>query len=419
MPTTEIDLRLHVRPGDGVWWGQAAAEPTPLVDALLDQIAGIGPVRAFCGLTFNRRLREPPADLALISYGAMGELRRARRLDVVPAHYSTLPRLFAERVLPGDVGFVQVAPPDRDGMCSLGIGVDYAGDAVTHSRVLIGEINHRMPATTGTPGIALERFAATIETDRPLPAAPGRGADAVDAAIAARITDLVEDGDTIQVGVGALPTAIMGGLAGHRDLGFHSGMLTDGVLRLVEEGVLTGRRKEIDTGLLVTGTAIGSATLYARLGDLPAVFRPASYTHAAGVLARLQTLVSINSAVEVDLTGQVGAEVAGGRYLGGVGGQADFSGAAARTGARSIIALRSTAGAASAIVPALCGPVTTARADVDVVVTEHGVAWLRGLPVSARAARLIAVAAPEHRDTLHRALGAAPSHAWTPRGASP
>jgi acyl-CoA hydrolase len=402
-----IDLRPHIRAGDGVWWSQAGAEATPLVDALLDQAGDIGPVRAFCGLTFNRRLRELPENLALSSYGAMGELRavsKAGRLAVVPAHYSVLPRLFAERLLPGDVGLVQVSPPDAEGRCSLGIGADYAADAVRHSRVLVAEINHRMPRTAGTPGIPLASFAATVETDRALPEAPDRGPDEVDEAIAARVAELVEDGDTVQMGVGALPTAIMDGLSGHRDLGFHSGMLTDGVLRLVEKGVITGRRKEIDEGVLVTGTAIGSAELYARLGELPVLFRPASYTHDPGVLSRLRRLVAINSAIEVDLRGQVGGEVAGGRYLGGIGGQADFSGAAARTGARSIIALRSTAGGASTIVPALGGPVTTARADVDAVVTEHGVARLRGVPLAGLAERLVAIAAPEHRDSLHRAL---------------
>uniref|UniRef100_UPI0015F09AAA acetyl-CoA hydrolase/transferase family protein n=1 Tax=Pseudonocardia pini TaxID=2758030 RepID=UPI0015F09AAA len=319
-----VDLRAHIREGDGVWWSQAGAEATPLVDALLDQVTDIGPVRAFSGLTFNRRLREVPPELTLVSYGAMGELRKARGLQIVPAHYSVLPRLFAERTLPGDVGLVQVSPPGPDGVCSLGIGVDYAADAVRHSRILIGEINHRMPATTGTPGIPLDRFAATVETDRPVPPAPDRAPDAVDEAIAARVAELVEDGDTVQMGVGALPTAIMDGLAGHRDLGFHSGMLTDGVLRLVEKGVLTGRRKEIDEGLLVTGTAIGSAELYSRLGELPVVFKPASYTHDPGVLARLRRLVAINSAIEVDLAGQVNGEAVGGRYLGGIGGQADF-----------------------------------------------------------------------------------------------
>jgi acyl-CoA hydrolase len=399
-----MDLRPFVRAGDGVWWSQAGAEATPLVDALLDQAAEIGPVRAFSGLSFNRRLREVPPEVTLVSYGAMGELRKARGLQIVPAHYSVLPRLFAERALPVDVGLVQVSPPGPDGACSLGIGVDYAGDAVRHSSVLIGEINHRMPPTTGTPRIPVDRFAATIETDRPVPEAPNRTPDAVDEAIAARVAELVNDGDTLQVGVGALPTAIMDGLAGHRDLGFHSGMLTDGVLRLVEKGVLTGSRKEIDEGLLVTGTAIGSTELYSRLGDLPVVFRPASYTHDPGVLARLRRLVAVNSAIEVDLAGQVNGEAVGGRYLGGIGGQADFSGAAARTGACSIIALRSTAGGASTIVPTLHGPVSTGRADVDAVVTEHGTAWLRGCSRDEYGTRMVAVAAPEHRDALARAL---------------
>ncbi|MDN5861531.1 MAG: 4-hydroxybutyrate CoA-transferase [Pseudonocardia sp.] len=403
-----IDVSRHIRPGDGIWWSQAAAEPTPLVDALLAEAPALGPLTAFCGLTFNRRIRDLPDNLRVTSYGAMGELRaasRAGRLAVVPAHYSALPRLFADRLLPGDVGLVQVSPPGPDGMCSLGIGADYAADAIQHTRVLIGEINHRMPVTTGTPGVELGRFAATIETDRALPEVPERAPDAVETAIAARVAALVEDGDTVQVGIGALPAAITNGLSGHRDLGFHAGLLGDGVARLVEKGVVTGRYKEIDEGLLVTGMAIGSADLYARIGELPVRFRPASYTHSAWVLSRLRRLVSINSAFEVDLSGQVGAEVIGGSYLGGIGGQADFSGAAARTGARSIIALRATtADGASAIVPVLHGPVTTARADVDVVVTEYGTAWLRGQDVSERAARLVEIAAPEHRDGLRRGL---------------
>ncbi len=276
-----LDLRAHIRPGDGVWWSQAGAEALPLVDALFAQIRD---VRAFCGLTVNPRIRELPDGIDLHSYGALGELRavsRAGRLTVVPAHYSALPRLFAERLLPGDVGLLQVSPPGPDGRCSFGIGADYAPDAAAHSRVLIGEINQRMPVTDG-PSIPFERFAATVETDRPLPEVPDRGPDAVDTAIAARVAELVEDGDTVQMGVGTLPTAIMGGLSGHRDLGFHAGLVGDSVLRLVEKGVLTGRHKEIDTGLVVTGMAIGTAELYGRLGEPPFAFRPASYTHSPG-----------------------------------------------------------------------------------------------------------------------------------------
>ncbi|GAA4558756.1 acetyl-CoA hydrolase/transferase family protein [Pseudonocardia xishanensis] len=403
-----LDLRRFLKEGDGVWWGQAGAEATPLVDALLDQVSEIGPVWAFTGLSLNRRLRELPPELHMLSYGAMGELRAvaaAGRLDVVPAHYSVLPRLFAEHTLPTDVGLVQLSPPGPDGLCSFGIGPDYAGDAARHTRVLVGEINRRMPRTIGTPGIALSDLAAHVETDRPLPSVPERAPDEVDRAIAGHVAELVDDGDTLQMGVGSLPTAILDGLTDHVDLGFHGGMITDSVVRLVERGVLTGRRKEIDPGTVVTGAAIGSSALYEAVGDLPCEFRPASYTHNPRVLGRLSTLVAINSALAVDLTGQVGSEVSGGRYLGGIGGQADFSGAAARTGALSVIALRSTAGGLSTIVPQLPeGIVTTARADVDAVVTEHGIAMLRGCPLAQRGHRIAAVAAPEHRESLLKDL---------------
>jgi acyl-CoA hydrolase len=396
-----IDLTPFVRPGTGVWWSQASAEPTPLVHALLDQADDLGPVRAFCGLSWDERLtRHLPESVTLSSYGALGALRRLSRLDIVPCHYSALPRLFAEGALPADVGFVQVSAPDADGTCSLGVGVDYIADALAHTPILIAEINRRMPATTGTPRIPLSRFAAVIETDRPLAEAPVRAADDVELAIARHVAELVEDGDTLQLGVGSLPTAVLDALAGHQDLGVHSGMISDGVLRLVEKGVVTGARKEIDRGVIVTGAALGSAELYDRLAELPVEFRPASYTHAPHVLARLGRFVSVNSAIEVDLTGQVGAEQRGGVHIGAVGGQVDFSRAAALTGARSIVTVRARTGEHSTIVRRLDGPVTTGRSDVDHVVTEYGVAHLRGCDLTERARRLAAVAAPEFREDL-------------------
>ena len=396
-----IDLSPYVRPGSGVWWGQASAEPTPLVHALLDQADALGPVRAFCGLSWDERLtRQLPESVTLSSYGALGELRRLDRLDVVPCHYSALPRLFAEGALPSDVGFVQVSPPDADGRCSLGVGVDYIADALEHTPVLLAEVNRRMPATTGTPRIPLSRFAAVVETDRPLAEAPARAADDVELAIARHVAELVEDGDTLQLGVGSLPTAVLDALAGHQDLGVHSGMISDGVLRLVEKGVVTGARKEIDRGLVVTGAALGSTELYDRLSELPVEFRPASYTHAPHVLARLGSFVSVNSAIEVDLTGQVGAEQRRGVHIGAIGGQVDFSRAAALTGARSIITVRARSRQHSTIVPRLDGPVTTGRSDVDHVVTEYGVAHLRGCDLTERARRLAAIAAPEFREDV-------------------
>jgi acyl-CoA hydrolase len=404
-----IDLAPHIRAGHGVWWGQGSAEPEPLVNALLDQVDDIGPVRAFSGMTWNERLCGPlPAALTVLSYGGLGQLRGLSRhgsLEVVPCHYSALPRMFAQRLLPCDVGLVQVSVPDQDGMVSLGIGVDYAADALHHTRTLIAEINHRMPRTVGAQRLPLSAFAATVETDRPLREAPSRAPDAAEYVIAGLVAGLVEDGDTVQIGVGSLPNAVLASLSGHVDLGFHTGMITDGVLTLVERGVVTGTKKEIDPGLVITGTALGSTSMYDRLPGFPVEFRAASYTHDPAVLASLRSLVSINSAIEVDLLGQVGAELRGGVYIGAVGGQVDFSRAASLTGARSIIALRSETGGRSTISPALRdGVVTTARADVDAVVTEHGVAMLTGCTVAERARRLVGVAAPRFREGLGRCL---------------
>jgi acyl-CoA hydrolase len=404
-----LDLAPYIRPGDGVWWGQGPAEPEPLVNALLDQADGLGPVRAFTGMTWNERLSGGlPRGLTMLSYGGLGRLRGLSRegtLQVVPCNYSALPRLFARGLLPTDVGLLQVSAPDANGLVSLGIGVEYVADALRHTRTLIAEINRQMPATEGSPRLPLSTFAATVETDRPLREVPAREPDAVDRAIADNVAGLIDDGDTLQVGVGTLPNAILSALSGHADLGFHTGMITDGVLALIEQGAVTGAKKEIDQGLVITGAALGSRALYGRLHEFPVEFRPASYTHSPAVLAGLRSLVSVNSAIEVDLFGQVGAELAGRVQLGAIGGQADFSRAASLTGARSIIALRSESPAGSTIVSALSGSVvTTARADVDAVVTEHGVALLTGSTVGERGRRLIAVAAPRNRESLERSL---------------
>jgi acyl-CoA hydrolase len=403
-----IDLSRFITGGSGVWWGQGSAEPTVLVHALLDQAGRIGPVRAFCGLSWDDRLTgDLPAGVTLSSYGALGALHRLSRdgrLNVLPCNYSALPRLFAEGSLPCDVGLVQVSPPDRDGLCTLGVGVDYSADALAHTPVLIAELNRRMPATSGGPRLPLARFSAVVESDRPLLEAPVRAFDQAQQVIGRHVAALVEDGDTIQLGVGTLPSAILQALSGHADLGVHSGMISDATMTLVDKGVITGARKEIDAGIIVTGTALGTQELYQRVPELPVEFRAASYTHSPQVLAGLRSLVAINAAIEVDLSGQIGAEVRQGIYVGAVGGHADFCRAASTTGARSIIALRARSGDETAIKPVLQGgSVTTPRSDIDYVVTEYGTARLRGASLAERADRLIAVAAPEHRAELERA----------------
>jgi acyl-CoA hydrolase len=406
-----IALTDFVRAGDGVWWGQGAAEPTPLVDALVDAVPEIGPVHAFVGLCWNPRIAEaPPEQLTLTSYGALGDLRHLPpgRLTVLRQPLSAIPRLFADGGIPADVGLLQGAPPDADGMCALGLGTEYAWDAVQHTRTLIAEVNAGFPGAAHGPRLPLERFAGVVRTDRAPLELPVRPPRAVDTRVAAHVAALVEDGDTIQIGIGQIPSAVLAQLTGHTDLGVHSGVVTDGIAELVVRGVVTGARKGIDDGLVVSGTAMGSAGLYRSTARPPYDFRPVSYTHSPTVLARLHRFVAINSAVEVDLTGAVNAEVRDGRVVGAIGGQADFARAAHTGHGLSVIALPATTHGRSTIVPRVA-TVSTPAAHIDVVATEHGVAHLSGCAPDERARRLISIAAPEHREDLSRSLAAVPA----------
>jgi acyl-CoA hydrolase len=376
-----LDLAPWIRPGDGVLWGQACAEPVPLVDAFLAGDAGAA--AAFVGLSW--RELPVPDGLRVVSYGALGRLGRLPGLEIVPCHFSALPRLFAAGALPGDVALIQVAPPDADGRCSLGVSVDYLADALPFARVVIAEVNDRCPATTGA-WVEWERLDAVVHTSRPLLEARAVAPSDIDEQIAGHVAALVSDGDTIQVGVGALPEAILRRLDGHRDLGMHSGMISDAVLALIDAGAVTNARKPSAAGMTVTGAALGSHALFEALDGRDDIrFAPVSHTHAPAVLATVGPLVAINSAVEIDLDGQVNAEAVGGRMIGAVGGQVDFLRAAA-LGGKPILALP-----AKRIVRELSGPVSTARSDVDWVVTEHGARSLAGLTAAARTKALHAL----------------------------
>lgn len=360
-----LDLSHFVRPGDGVVAGQCCAEPVPLLDALL--AAPPAELRLFVGMTF--RDLAVPDDVEVWSYGGLGRTRVIAGLRVVSCHFSALPRLFAAGELPGDVALVQVSPPDADGRCSLGVGCDYIAEAAASARAVIAEVNDRCPRTHGA-SLAWNDLDGVVHTSRPLLEAPAGEPDATDLAIAAHVAALVQDGDTLQLGVGALPTAIVGALSEHRDLRVHSGMVSDAVLDLDVAGTI------------VTGAALGSQRLFDALDD-GFEMRPISYTHAPAVLAGVGRLCAINSALEIDLAGRAACEYAGGRLLGAVGGQLDFLRAAAASGGTPVLALP-----ASRIVDALSGPVTTPAADVDWVVTEHGARRLRGLDEAARGAAL-------------------------------
>jgi acyl-CoA hydrolase len=406
-----LDLRRFLRPGDRIVWSQACGEPTTLVEALIAQAESIGKLSAFAATSFSGILTVAAAErFEISSMGAIGALRTltaANRLQVVPCHVSQVGPLIERGLIGCDVAFVQVSPPDADGNHSYGVINDFMHAAVAKARVVIAEVNDQVPFTYGDFYLPASRVDCAVHASRtPVELMPAKIGD-TDQAIAKTVAGYIEDGTVLQVGIGAVPDAILRLLHDRRDLGVHSGMLGDSIVDLVEAGVVTNSRKPFDRGVSLTTALIGTKRLYdyANRNEHIAV-RSSVYTHDPGVLSRIPRLVAINSAVEVDLTGQVNAEQSGKQYVGGTGGQADFARAGARSpGGCSITALPATAkgGEVSRITVALSGPVTTGRSDVDVIVTEFGAAELKGQPVAERARRLIAIAHPDFRAELERA----------------
>ena len=407
---TSVRFAVHLKAGDHIVIGQACGEPTTLVEALIDQGRDIPGLSAFIATSFSGLFTPATADsFALSSMGAIGALRsmtKAGKLQVIPVHVGQVGPLITAGIIPCDVALIQVSPADKQGNHSCGLISDYVRAAVDKARVVIAEINEAVPFTPGEtiPASAID---VAIPVNRPpvqvAPAAIGP----TDEAIARHCAAYIGDGAVIQTGVGAVPDAILRLLHDRKDLGVHSGMLGDGLVELVEAGVITNARKEVDPGVSINGALIGTKRLYDWAHRNPAIRMCAtSYTHDAAILGRLSRLVTINSALEVDLTGQVNAEQSGAVYLGGTGGQVDFVRAGARSpGGRSIIALSASAkgGTLSKIVAQLSGPVTTARTDVDVIVTEYGAAELKGQSLAERTRRLIAIAHPDFREELDRA----------------
>ncbi len=405
----DLDLRQHLRPGDRIVFGQACGEPTTLVEALIEQGASIGGLSAFIATSFSGLFTpESAASFRLSSMGAIGALRsmtKANALDVIPVHVSQVAPLIAAGVMPCDVAMIQVSPADAQGNHSCGLISDYVRAAVDKARVVIAEVNEAVPFTYGETIPASAIDVAVKIARAPVEVAPAKIGE-TDEAIARHCASYIGDGSVIQTGVGAVPDAVLRLLHDRKDLGVHSGMLGDGLVDLIETGVITNARKEIDPGVTINGALIGTRRLYDFCDRNPSVrMTPTSYTHDAGVLGRLSRLVTLNSALEVDLTGQVNAEGTGTSYMGGTGGQVDFVRAGARSpGGASLMVLAASAkgGTISKIVPALSGPVTTARSEVDVVVTEYGAAELKGQSLATRARRLTAIAHPDFREDLDR-----------------
>jgi 4-hydroxybutyrate CoA-transferase len=327
------------------------------------------------------------------------------RADYLPVFLSEVPSLFRSGILPLDVALIHVSPPDRHGYCSLGVSVDVTRAAVQTARVVVAQVNPRMPRSHGDGLIHVDSIDYMVEVDEAIPEAPKHEISEQERAIGRHCAELVDDGATLQIGIGAIPHATLSSLGDHHRLGIHTEMISDGIVDLVEKGVITGEAKRVHPGKIVAGFALGTKRLYDFLDDNPLVaMLDMAYVNEAAVIRRNPKVTAINSAIEVDITGQVCADSIGDRQYSGVGGQMDFiRGAALSEGGKPIIALPSVTSAGESRIVSMLKPaagVVTTRAHVHFVVTEHGIADLFGKNLRQRAAALIAVAHPAHRDAL-------------------
>jgi acyl-CoA hydrolase len=405
----ELDLAALIRPGDTVVWSQACAEPVTLTEALMSRRAEIGNFRCFLGFPVTKTARPEHADhVSFVSYcgsGANRALHRAGVLDILPCHYSSLPELLSHGPLRVDVLMLQLPPADDNGRYSLGLADDYTAALAGTARLVIAEVNDRVPRTPGNRTLGEHDLDVVVHTSRPPAEYDPARSDEQTQRVAANVAGLIEDRATLQFGIGTIPEAVLARLTDRSGLGVHSGLLNDAAADLMAAGVITNEHKSIDRGRAVTGFLMGSRRLFDHVDRNPGVeLRDTGHTHDPAVLAGQERLVAINSAIEVDLSGQINAEVARGDYVGAVGGAVDFLRGAARSpGGLPIVALPSTAGEHSRIVANLSGPVSTARSDAGIVVSEFGVADLRGAPLSVRRERMLAIAHPDHRDSLENA----------------
>jgi len=327
---------------------------------------------------------------------------KAGRTVFLPLSYSGIMRYFADS--DGfDFALIQVSPPDAEGNCSLGSSVDFVPTIIPKTKTLIAEINQAMPYQHSSPTIGLDSIHYAVETDHPLVGFDEIVISEEQNTIGRLVAELIADGSTIETGIGQLPTMVLKALHDKNDLGVHSGMVSDAMADLIDCGVINGRQKNVDTGKVVAGVALGSPWLHAFIRDREDIFfRPVSYTHNPDIIKQNDNFIAINSVIEIDLFGQINGETIGGKQVGGPGGLADFMrGAKLAKNGRSIIVLPATVAShtISKIVPKL-DVVTCLRSDVDYVVTEYGVADIRYKNLDDRATALIAVAAPEFRDEL-------------------
>lgn len=409
------DAVRTINSGERVFVHGAAATPLALLEALTDR-TDLEQVRLYhLHLEGPCRFAEPRYEgvFRSVSFFAGPALRRPiaeGRADFLPIFLSDIPELLRSRQIPLDVALLQLSPPDRHGLCTLGTSVDAARAAADSGARLVAEINERMPRTHGHSTVPLSALSAYTVVDRPLPEVAGKPESDVEGRIGELVAALIEDGSTLQMGIGAIPNAVLARLGDKRDLGIYTEMFSDGVLDLVDAGVITNRYKKIHPGRLTTSFVNGTRRLYDFVDDNPTVeLHPCDRTNDTARIRQNPKVIAINSALQLDLTGQICADSLGHAIYSGIGGQMDFiHGAALSEGGKPIIALPSTAakGQVSRIAAALqpgSGVVTT-RGHVHWVVTEWGAVDLHGLTLGERGRALISIAHPDFRPELERQL---------------
>ncbi len=413
LATAEEAVKV-IQSNSRIYLGGGAGVPQVLQRALVGRAAELRNVEVVHILTFAGSEYLAPEYKASFRHRALfiGDTSRAAvsegRADFVPISLSEIPQLIRVGKMPIDVALIQVTPPDEHGCCSFGVEVGVTKPAAQAAKKVIAEVNAQMPRVLGDSFINISKIDKIIEVDYPLPEAPQGGFSKVHKKIGERIADMIPDGATIQLGLGSIPDAVLHHLYDKRDLGIHSELFSDGVIDLVERGVITNEKKTLHNGKIVAGFVFGSQRLYKFVHDNAMIeLHPTDYVNDPLVIAQNEKMISINSAIEVDLTGQVCADSIGSQFYSGIGGQVDFVRGAARShGGKPIIALQSTFKdeQMSRIVPQLKpgAGVVTSRGDVHYVVTEFGVASLHGKSIRERAQELIQIAHPKFREELER-----------------
>lgn len=400
-----------IRSGDRVFIHSVAAAPQTLIKAMSNRASELRDVEIISLHTEGEAPYVAPGmeesfHLHAVFVGKnVREAVNAGRADYIPVFLSDVPGLFRNGVLPLDVALITVSPPDRHGFCTLGPSVDASRAAVDSAKLVIAQVNKHCPRTHGESVIHLDELDVLVEADEYLPEAHMPTMTDRDILIGKHVASLVDNGATLQMGIGAIPNAVLAALKDHQDLGVHTEMFSDGLIDLVESGVVNNRLKKVVPGRVVTGFAYGSQRLYQFIDDNPYVyFREMAFVNDTSVIRKNPKVTAINSAIEVDLTGQVCADTIGLRQYSGVGGQMDFMrGAALSEGGKPIIALPSVTKRGESRIVSTLRPgadVVTTRAHVRFIVTEHGIADLQGKSLKQRARALIEIADPAHREAL-------------------